>query len=126
MEKFPLIPPEHLLASCVCIRGADVLLHKKRFPADASAAALACQDCKESLTAKPARMPKFALANGLWLGREIDLLRSESDNGDPLLAHQLLLALGRVVTVKIVSGAQMMMCTALQARSSDVIFKVQA
>ena len=54
-----------------------------------------CADCKKALWCTAPQVPLLALVNDLWLGRHHPLLR-KADVG-----HQLLLALGRVVSTKI-------------------------
>ena len=54
-----------------------------------------CSCCFSALKGKSPKMLKFALANCLWLGRHHPLLREAN------LAHQLLLALARVVSTKV-------------------------
>merc|ERR1712025_874517 len=55
-----------------------------------------CDDCREAFGADVPWMCKYALANDLWLGRWDPLFR------DANLAHQMLLALARIVTTKVV------------------------
>ena len=55
-----------------------------------------CPDCKEAFQGAKPWLCKYALANDLWLGRWDPLFR------DANLSHQMLLALARVVTTKIV------------------------
>lgn len=77
----------------------QVLLHKRRVT-DAQAAGevavRACLDCKVAFEGEAPWLCKYALANDLWLGRWDPLFR------DANLSHQMLLALARVVTTKIV------------------------
>ena len=75
-----------------------ILLHKRRVPSQALAGDVpvdVCSDCRAALWAKRPVVPRLALVNDLWLGRHPPLLR------DANLAHQLLLALGRVVSTKV-------------------------
>ena len=106
-QRWPLIPREELMASAIdfphltddgCETTTKVLLHKRRVPPEALAGAKpinACADCRFALWARSPSTPKLALVNDLWLGRHPPLLR------DANLAHQLLLALGRVVSTKL-------------------------
>ena len=55
-----------------------------------------CEDCYEAFRHKTPKLCKYALANHLWLGRWDPLFR------DANLAHQMLLALARIVTTKVV------------------------
>ena len=55
-----------------------------------------CQDCREAFAVCNPRMCKYALANHMWLGRQDPLFR------DANLSHQMLLALARVVTTKVI------------------------
>ena len=55
-----------------------------------------CPDCKEAFEGQKPWLCKYALANDLWLGRWDPLFRNAN------LSHQMLLALARVVTTKIV------------------------
>ena len=106
-EMWQQIPWVELEASSVPLPHLDpdgnatstlVLMHKRRVPAEALAGDLpvpTCGLCFEALRGPKPWMPKFALANFLWLGRHPPLLR------DTTLGHQLLLALGRVVCTKV-------------------------
>ena len=105
-QRWPLIPREEIMASAIdfphltddCCETTKILLHKRRAPPEALAGETpinVCADCRFALWARSPRTPKLALANDLWLGRHPPLLR------DANLAHQLLLALGRVVSTKL-------------------------
>ena len=108
-ECWPRIPWPELEASAVDLPHPDpdspeemtstkVLLHKRRIPESAlegQESVCACALCVDALRGKKPRMPKYTLANFLWLGRHHPLLREAS------LGHQLLLALGRVVSTKV-------------------------
>ena len=104
---WPLIPAEELNASSVAFPHLDsdgnetktqILLHKRRVP-DAALTGVekvpVCTECRTYLWKRSPSMPKYALANWLWLGRPPPLLRSAN------LGHQLLLALDRVVSTKV-------------------------
>ena len=106
-ERWPRIATTgELEASAVTIGGHRVLLHKRRVTeaqATGSDPAYVCDDCREAFGADVPWMCKYALANDLWLGRWDPLFR------DANLAHQMLLALVRIVTTKVVlrpDGAQ--------------------
>ena len=107
-EAWPLIPREELEASSVALPHPSaagegdtttmVLMHRRRVPPSAlqgTSKVCVCNVCHEALARQTPSMPKFALANFLWLGRHVPLLRNAR------LGHQLLLALGRVVSTKV-------------------------
>ena len=106
-QRWPLIPQEELLASAVDFPhlGADgeetttkILLHKRRVPPEALAGEApvnVCSPCRTALWAKRPTVPKLALINDLWFGRHPPMFQCAN------LAHQLLLALGRVVSTKL-------------------------
>ena len=77
----------------------QVLLHKRRVT-EAQAAGEAvvhvCSDCRQAFESGSPWLCKYALANDLWLGRWEPLFRNAN------LSHQMLLALARVVSTKIV------------------------
>ena len=54
-----------------------------------------CTVCHDAFWAKDPSLSKFSLANCLWLGRHPPLFRNAP------IGHQLLLALGRVVSTKV-------------------------
>ena len=103
--QWPDIPASELRASSVHLRigetdeRKEVLLHKRRV-SDAQAsgdeAVLTCDDCFAAFSHAKPFMCKYALANHMWLGRWDPLFR------DANLSHQMLLALARVVTTKVV------------------------
>lgn len=111
-KRWPLIAATgELEASSVTVQASEqkskkprqaryqVLLHKRRV-SEAQAAGHAsvhvCSDCREAFAGDNPWLCKYALANDLWLGRWEPLFRNAN------LAHQMLLALARVVTTKIV------------------------
>jgi len=107
-EQWPLIPPEELDASSVdlpylaedkvTLVTTKVLMHKRRVPEGACAGTErvpVCRECKDCYKGQNPRLCKYALSNFLWLGRHPPLLRKAP------LGHQLLLALGRVVSTKV-------------------------
>ena len=76
-----------------------VLLHKRRVTEAQAAgddAVHVCSDCKEAFQGCSPHLCKYVLANDIWLGRWHPLFR------DANLSHQMLLALARIVTTKIV------------------------
>ncbi|CAK0796442.1 unnamed protein product, partial [Prorocentrum cordatum] len=110
-ERWPLIAATgELEASSVTVVAPDpkkkeghdeyrVLLHKRRVTEEQAAGRSAvhvCADCKEAFEGPGPWLCKYALANDLWLGRWCPLFRKAN------LSHQMLLALARVVTTKIV------------------------
>ena len=103
-ERWPLIAATgELQASAVQISCAgsryDVLLHQRRVSthqARGDRAVHICSDCKDAFGGSNPWLCKYSLANDLWIGRWDPLFR------DANLAHQMLLALARIVTTKIV------------------------
>ena len=76
-----------------------VLLHKRRVTdeqAKGTSSVHVCADCKEAFEGPKPWLCRYALANDLWLGRWCPLFR------DANLSHQMLLALARAVSTKIV------------------------
>ncbi|CAK0841403.1 unnamed protein product, partial [Prorocentrum cordatum] len=106
-QRWPLIPRDELMSSAVNFPHDDcegsptstkILLHKRRVPPEALEGKVpvkVCDDCRKVLWSDHPKVPLMALVNDLWLGRHHPLLRKAA------LAHQLLLALGRVVSTKI-------------------------
>ena len=108
---WPKIPLEELISSCVLHptgtyeNGAPWLwlVNKKALPphVTSATASYACRECVQALTAKKPRMPKFALANSLWIGRYPKVFLHD---GQPLSEMtMLLLSLGRPVVQKIIA-----------------------
>ena len=102
---WPSIPEAELKASAVNLRIGNtdeyrmLLLHKRRvdkMQAAGEKEVYVCEECEEAF--KPTRpcLCKYALANMLWLGRSDPLFRHAN------IAHQMLLALARIVTTKVV------------------------
>ena len=102
---WPKIPLEELISSCVSHptgtyeNGAPWLwlVNKKALPphVTSATASYACRECVQALTAKKPRMPKFALANSLWIGRYPKVFLHD---GQPLSEMtMLLLSLGRPI-----------------------------
>ena len=89
---FPYLEDDGTLTS------KKVLMHKRRITAEnlaGTAAAYVCQDCYEAFRKSKPTLSKWCLANFNWLGRHPPMFRNAS------LGHQLLLALGRVVSTKL-------------------------
>ena len=106
--EWKLIPREELEASAVDfphpaeddsgVTTTKVLMHKRRVPDEALAGeepVCVCRDCRDALWKRKPTMPRYSLANWLWLGRHPPLFRMAT------IGHQLLLALGRVVSTKV-------------------------
>lgn len=62
-----------------------LLLHKKAMPEDTKSAAKVCRSCRSSLTSSTVALPRFALANDLWMGRPLPGLRNLSPGTRRLL-----------------------------------------
>ena len=62
-----------------------LLLHKKAMPEDTKSAAKVCRSCRSSLTSSTVALPRFALANDLWMGRPLPGLRNLSTGTRRLL-----------------------------------------
>ena len=128
-ELFPLIPPEQLYGSSALhpadermswllhTRRVQMLPNSRKAPqssaeqhasqykcagvGDIDAVAHICYDCATCLCVEDQfiKMPSFALANGMWLGRQHPLLQNAS------LGLRLLLGLGRPCFRKLLLGA---------------------
>ena len=102
--RWPLIPRAELEASSVEVQDETgvahkLLLHRRRVSnaqAKGTRAVLVCSECKESFGHRKPWLCKYALANDLWLGKWVPLLRNAN------LTHQMLLARARLVTTKVV------------------------
>ena len=97
-ERWPRIPEDELYGSSVTWHDIQVLMHKRRVPDSALAGDTTipvCASCRAAYWTHTPKLSKTALTNDLWLGRLPPLLR------DTNLGHQLLLALGRVVSTKV-------------------------
>ena len=73
-------------------------MHKRRVTEEhlqGTAPAMVCEDCHEAFWKKRPTLSKWCLSNFHWLGRHLPLFR------DTTLGHQLLLALGRIVSTKV-------------------------
>ena len=108
---WPLIPLAELLASTVehptgkdkAGRAWRWLLNTKMVPSRLGPDTVVdvCMACSQSLTRKVPQMPKFALANSLWIGREPVVFRSQGKKLSPMTF--LLLSLGRAVVQKFIA-----------------------
>ncbi|CAK0814408.1 unnamed protein product, partial [Prorocentrum cordatum] len=106
-QRWPLIPRDELMSSAVDFPHDDcegsptstkILLHRRRVPPEALEGKVPVKvrdDCRRDLWSDHPKVPLMALVNDLWLGRHHPLLRKAA------LAHQMLLALGRVASTKI-------------------------
>ena len=106
-QEWPMIPKAELEASAIDFpyQSEDgqwttkkVLMHKRRVKEEhlnGTAAVLVCEDCHEAFWKKRPKLSKWSLSNYNWLGRHLPIFR------DTTLGHQLLLALGRVVSTKV-------------------------
>ena len=104
------VPKEELRASAVQLRwypekllweaySEPLLLHKRRITnamKEGSARANLCHDCYKSLTKQTPEMPTCALANGRWLGRHQEIMRSMP------CGHRLLLQVRRVILTRVI------------------------
>ena len=110
-RQWPLIPLAELLGSSAeHPTGKDKdgkpwrwLLNTKMLPSRLSPETVVevCVPCSKSLTRKVPIMPKYALANSLWIGREPLVFRCEGKKLSPMTF--LLLSLGRAVVKKIIA-----------------------
>ena len=108
---WPLIPLDELLGSSVeHPTGKDKegkpwrwLLNTKMLPSRLSPETIVevCVPYSKSLLRKVPIMPKYALANSLWIGREPLVFRSDRKKLSPMTF--LLLSLGRAVVQKIIA-----------------------
>ena len=107
-DRWPSIPREEVMASAVDFPHPDddglsmtstkVLMHKRRVPEGAlrgEVPVCVCSDCRDGLWKAKVHTPRYSLVNDLWLGRHHPLFRLAT------VGHQLLLALGRVVSTKV-------------------------
>ena len=107
--RWPDIPEDELRGSSVSLRlgttseRREVLLHRRRVDdrqADGCTPVHVCHDCHDAFGAAKPGLCKYALANDMWLGRWHPVLRRCN------LSHQMLLALARIVTTKVVLRAE--------------------
>ena len=103
IQAWPSVPPEEVRASSVeitlCGEIRRLLLHKRRISQRAllgEEAVNMCADCHACLVKAPPEMPMRALANGKWLGRHPEIMRSMP------YGHRLLLPVRRVIATKII------------------------
>ena len=78
-RRWPHIDELELRKSAVehpFFKGQWLLLHKRRMPADVKDACFVCKDCKGPLTASTITLPRYSLANDLWLGAQLPALRN--------------------------------------------------
>lgn len=101
-KHWPDIPIENLTASSVRLphgeTWTDVLMHKRRVPAEAligETTVKVCKKCHAAFSKKYPTLSDVCLANWMWLGRHEPIFQ------DANLGHQFLLALGRVVSTKV-------------------------
>ncbi|CAK0847613.1 unnamed protein product, partial [Prorocentrum cordatum] len=106
-QRWPLIPRDELMSSAVDFprndcegspKSTKILLHRRRVAPEALEGKVPVKvrdDCRRDLWSDHPEVPLMALVSDLWLGRRHPLLREAA------LAHQMLLALGRVVSTKI-------------------------
>jgi len=99
------VPPEEVRQSSVkvpmygTLAHKFMLLHSRRISQDAlqgKAPVNACKDCRMCLVKDTPEMPTRALANGKWLGRHPEIMRSMPQG------HRLLLPVRRVIMTKVV------------------------
>ncbi len=104
------MPKEELHASAVQLRwypeklmweaySEPLLLHKRRTTnatKEGSARADLCHDCYKCLTKQTPEMPTSAFANGRWLGRDPEIMRSMP------YGHRLLLPVRRVILTRVI------------------------
>ena len=105
-KRWPLIPYAELDASAVDLVTDDeggarkrVLLHKRRIETKhltGTAPSNVCADCFDAFSADNPWLCKYCLANDMWLGRWAPIFRNAN------VTHQMLMALARIVTTKIV------------------------
>ena len=110
-KLWPSIPEIELLGSCVAHPSGKYddgtpwmwLLNTAAIPSPVTkhTACFVCRHCGQSLTRKTPAMPKFALANSLWIGRYP--LAFKCGNKPLSVMTFLLLSLGRAVVQKIVA-----------------------
>lgn len=70
-RRWPHIDEEELRRSAVehpYLKDQWLLLHKRRMPEDVKEACLVCRDCKGPLTSSLLTLPRYSLANDLWIG----------------------------------------------------------
>ena len=110
-KLWPSIPKSELLGSCVSHPSGTYedggswkwLLNTKVLPEVVTSATVSfgCTDRVRAVTGKQPRMPKYALANSLWIGRYPHVFRHQGKPLSPMTF--LLLSLGRPVVQKIIA-----------------------
>ena len=110
-KLWPSIPKDELLGSCVSHPSGTYedgvpwkwLLNTKVLPEVVTSATVsfARSDCVRAVTGKQPRMPKYALANSLWIGRYPNVFKHQGKPLSPMTF--LLLSLGRRVVQKIIA-----------------------
>jgi hypothetical protein len=103
IQTWPDVPADEVRMSCVEITlGGEIrrlLMHKKRITQDMRTGkepADMCKACRSCLTKAPPEMPTAALANGKWLGRHPEIMRTMP------YGHRLLLPVRRVIMTKVI------------------------
>lgn len=70
---------EELRASAVehpHLKGEFLLLHRRRMPADVKPPCTVCKECRGPLTGAMISLPRYSLANDLWMGRQLPALQN--------------------------------------------------
>ena len=73
------IDVDELKASAVehaFLKDKFLLLHKRRMPVDVTQPCDVCRDCRAALLSSVLTLPRFSLANDLWMGRQMQPLRN--------------------------------------------------
>ncbi|OLP77182.1 hypothetical protein AK812_SmicGene42788 [Symbiodinium microadriaticum] len=65
--------------------GEYLLLHRRRMPAQSTDTCDVCKDCRTSLRSSVLSLPRHALANDLWIGRQLPELQNLSPGTRRLL-----------------------------------------
>ena len=104
IKTWPNVPAEEVLRSSVNVKIAgtlvsrNLLIHSRRVSQEArqgKAPVKVCNACRVCLVKDPPEMPTRALANGKWLGRHPEIMRSMPQG------HRLLLPVRRVIATKV-------------------------
>ena len=77
--RWPHIDVDELKASAVehpFLKDEFLLLHKRRMPVDVTQPCDVCRDCRAALLSSVLTLPRFSLANDLWMGRQMQPLRN--------------------------------------------------
>ena len=78
-HRWPHIDVDELKASAVehpFLKDEFLLLHKRRMPVDVTQPCDVCRDCRAALLSSVLTLPRFSLANDLWMGRQMQPLRN--------------------------------------------------